>query len=86
MGDEGTFTWASFSGKTTYQSPEMEQPQGNHTFIAYVEDHGATGDRFWLQVKDKDGNVILALSMDEPGDANATPIDAGSNIVVPGGG
>ena len=52
------FTWANFSGKATYQSPKMDVAEGNHTFIAYVEDHGDSGDRFWLQVKDKDGNVI----------------------------
>ena len=82
VGAETGFSWASFSGKVTYQSPQMEVAEGNHTFIAYMEDHGDTGDRFWLQVKDKDGNVILALSLDEPAANNATLI-GGGNIVVP---
>jgi hypothetical protein len=79
---QGDFTWATFSGKTTFQSPEMESPEGNYTFIAYVEDHGDSGDRFWLQVKDRDGVVVWELSMADPAEDVAIVIDG--DIVVPG--
>ncbi len=84
LGVETNFSWASFSGKATYQRPDGEN-EGNHTFIAYVEDRGQTGDRFWLQVKDKNGNLIAALSLAEAATANAvTIVDGNGNIVAPG--
>ncbi|MEZ4709124.1 MAG: LamG-like jellyroll fold domain-containing protein [Caldilineaceae bacterium] len=80
---EGGYTWTTFSGKATYLAPGMTSPAGNYTFIVYAEDHGEAGDRFWLQVKDKKGNVVTELSLDEPAAANAASIGDG-NIVVPG--
>ena len=77
----GAFTWASFTGKTTFQSPQMASPEGNHSFIAYVEDHGTSGDRFWLQVKDKAGAVVWELSMADPAEDVAIEID-GDNANV----
>lgn len=85
LGAEPGYSWATFSGKTTYQAPGMESPEGNYTFIAYVEDRGESGDRFWLQVKDKDGNIVADLSLDAEAASNAVFITNG-NIVVPGNG
>jgi subtilisin family serine protease len=84
IGDGGGFGWASFSGKSTYLEPGWPDPVGNHRFVAYVEDHGEPGinDRFWIEVHDRNGNVIAASSMDRPGDANAETLEGG-NIVVP---
>jgi hypothetical protein len=83
LGKEGSFTWATFSGKTTYTSPG-NGTLGNYNFIAYVEDHGDADDRFWLQVKDKDGVVVLTLSMDDPAADSSVFIDANTgNITVP---
>jgi PKD repeat protein len=85
IGDAGLFGWASFSGKNTYLEPGMSEPVGNHTFLAYVEDHDEPGngiDKFWIEVRDKDGLVIPDLSMARPGSAHAEEIQAG-NIVVP---
>ncbi|MCB0105971.1 MAG: inorganic diphosphatase [Caldilineaceae bacterium] len=83
LGAEGSYTWTTFSGKATYQGPDMESPEGNYTFIVYAEDHGESGDRFWLQVKDKTGNVVTELSFAEAATANALLISDG-NISVPG--
>jgi hypothetical protein len=86
LGTAGTFSWASFSGKATYQEPGWPDPIGNHRFVAYVEDHGEPGagaDRFWIEVKDKDGNIVT-LSMDPPAELNGTLLEGG-NIVVPHG-
>ena len=92
VGEKDDFTWASFSGKATYERPNGEI-EGNHTFVAYVEDDekssdGAlTADRFWVELRDKDGLVVLKLSMDKPTLNNAVTIDeAMGNISVPGGG
>ncbi|MCH7808082.1 MAG: hypothetical protein IIB60_02555 [Planctomycetes bacterium] len=63
----------------------MADPEGNHSFLVYVEDHGEPGagfDRFWLQTYDKDGNIILDLSIDDTATGNAETI-IGGNIVVP---
>ena len=63
----------------------MVEPEGNHEFVTYVEDHGEPGvgvDRFWLQVFDKDGVLITDLSMDETAVSDAETI-VGGNIVVP---
>jgi hypothetical protein len=81
LGDGGTFGWASFSGKSTYQEPGWAEPIGNHRFVVYVEDrdeHGTGVDRFWIEV---DGG----MSMSSPAEANAIEIEGG-NIVVPHGG
>jgi len=77
--------WAAFSGKATYQDPGMELAEGNHGFTLYVEDRdepGAGIDRIWLETRDKDGQPIADMSMDEPAPDNAVEI-RGGNIVVP---
>jgi hypothetical protein len=84
LGDEGSFGWATFSGKSTYLEPGWPEPVGNHTFVVYVEDHGEPGastDRFWIEVEDKDGNAVT-LSMDPDAVDNAVLLEGG-NIVVP---
>ena len=61
-----SYGWATFSGKGTYLEPGMIEPEGNHEFITYVEDKNEPGigtDRFWIEVKDKDGNIIFKSSM-----------------------
>jgi hypothetical protein len=86
LGDESSFGWATFSGKTTYLEPGWSEPLGNHTFVAYVEDHGETGpcvDRFWIEVLDWDGNPVT-LSMDQEAADNAELL-RGGNVVVPHG-
>jgi hypothetical protein len=86
---DGTYGWASFTGKATYKEPSWPEPIGNHEFIAYVEDHNEPGngtDRFWLEVRDKDGLVIPSMSMSPAGqpagDDDAVDINGG-NIVAP---
>ncbi len=49
-----------------------------------MEDHGESGDTFWLQVKDKDGIVVAELSLPEEASVNVVSITTG-NIVVPAG-
>ncbi|UCH58259.1 MAG: hypothetical protein JSV61_08520, partial [Anaerolineales bacterium] len=86
LGEAGDFTWASFSGKATYLEPGWPEPIGNYQFLVYVEDHGEPGagsDRFWIEVKDKFGNVI-ALSIAREATTNAETLQGG-NIVVPHG-
>jgi uncharacterized repeat protein (TIGR01451 family) len=85
LGDIGGIGWASFTGKATYLGQGMFEPQGNHTFIVYVEDHNqpsAGSDRFWVEVQDKDGAVVSDMSLDPPAAGNAETIQGG-NIVVP---
>jgi hypothetical protein len=70
--------WASFSGKSTYFAPGMEQPEDNHAFLVYVEDHdepGAGKDEFWIQI---DGGI----SMNSRSGDNTEQL-SGGNIVVP---
>jgi hypothetical protein len=77
--------WATFSGKSTYLEPEWVDAEGNHEFTVYVEDRDEPGtgtDRFWIQVRGKDGAVIPASSLFEPAPVNATAINGG-NLVVP---
>jgi len=85
LGDGGSFGWASFSGKSTYLEPGWIDAKGNHQFVVYVEDHGEPGtgvDQFWLEVKDKDGNILDGLSLDRPATSNSETL-TGGNIVVP---
>jgi hypothetical protein len=82
---EVPYGWASFSGKSTYLEPGMPDPEGNHGFTAYVEDHNEPGsgpDRFWITTRAKDGSVIPAMSLSEPAPENTVAIDGG-NIVAP---
>jgi cysteine-rich repeat protein len=74
-----TCGWASFSGKS------RPEPEGNHEFMTYVEDCNNPGlgmDSFWIEVHDKDGNIIDALSMPREAYDN-TEYLRGGNIVVP---
>jgi hypothetical protein len=83
IGEADGFGWASFSGKSTYLEPGSGEPIGNHEFVVYVEDGPlGDGDGVWLEMHDKDRDVIDSLSMDRDAPDNATPIDGG-NIVVP---
>ena len=90
LGEGDGFGWASFTGKNTYKEPDWEEPEGNHAFTAYVEDHSEPGadevtpDRFWIEVRGKDGVVIADSSMPRPGDVNAVDL-VGGNIQVPHG-
>jgi hypothetical protein len=79
------YGWASFSGKSTYLEPGWPEPVGNHEFVAYVEDRSEPGkdaDKFWIQVFDKDHNVINDMSLSIPAIDN-TEVLQGGNIVVP---
>ena len=83
--DDQAFGWASFSGKCTYQDRDSGQSEGNHEFLIYVEDWnepGAGHDQAWIELHDKDGNVIAAMSMDRPATDNTETL-GGGNIVVP---
>ena len=63
----------------------MAEPEGNYSFTVYVEDHGESGkdtDRFWLEVRGKDGNVVPDLSLSPNAADNAITL-TGGNIVVP---
>jgi hypothetical protein len=84
LGERSAFGWASYSGKTTYKDPSWLEAEGNYTFTACADDHGEPGssDRFWIEVRDKDGNVEAALSMTPGAPANAEMLQGG-NIVVP---
>lgn len=68
---------ASFSGKATYREPGWEARLGNREFTVYVEDHGATGDRFWIQVRDGERVPIPAMSLALPGVDNAVALREG---------
>lgn len=83
--DGEMYGWASFSGKCTYREPGWPEPEGNHEFIVYVEDHNEPGtgvDMIWIEVRDKDMNVIAVMSMVRPASENTVWIEGG-NIVVP---
>lgn len=87
LGEAGdpTYGWASFGGKCTYKDPTMVEAEGNHTFVVYVEDHGEPGggaDQFWIEVADKDANIIPEMSMDRDAPDHTETLDGG-NIVVP---
>lgn len=72
--------WAAFAGKATYRSPEMEDPEGNHEFGVYSD----TDDRFWIEIRDKDGQVISESSMQRPGPDHAVTFLEGE-VVIPHG-
>ena len=86
-GNGGTFGWASFSGKATYLEPGWSEPIGNHEFIVYLEDRDEPGhgvDRFWMEVKDQNREVIDEMSMGRDGEGYVLSIEIeGGNIVVP---
>jgi hypothetical protein len=87
LGEAGdpVFGWASFSSKCTYKDPTMVEPEGNHGFQVYVEDRGEPGhgvDQFWIEVHDKDDDVIPEMSMGDPAPGSSVAL-GGGNIVVP---
>ena len=92
---DGDYGWAAFSGKSVFSEPGLDG-SGNNPFLVYVEDHTDEGgnqdpvDEFWIQVSDKDGNVVLETNgpdSDPAGDDAATDGDDVSiengNIIVP---
>jgi hypothetical protein len=84
-GTGDTYGWAFFSGKTTYLAPGMKGAEGNFEFSIYVEDRtepGAGMDRFWMEVLNKDDQVVMDLSMPQNAPDNTVTINGG-NIVVP---
>jgi len=84
LGSETDFSWAAFDGKTNYLAPGLETV-GNYEFTVYVEDYGQSGagsDRVWIEVRDKDDDVVADLSMDETAPANAVTLEGGG-ITVP---
>jgi hypothetical protein len=79
------FGWASFSGKATYKEPSWPDPIGNHEFVTYVEDQNEPGDgldQIWVEVHDKDGMVIVNMSMERLAHEHCVGIEGG-NLVVP---
>lgn len=73
--------------RSGYLEPGWTEPLGNHRFVVYVEDHGEPGrdsDRFWLEVRDKDGQRIAASSLPTPAEDEAVVL-GGGNIVAPYG-
>ena len=85
------YGWASFAGKSTYQAPDWLEPEGNYEFTVYVEDHREPNDTstdrdlVWIEVRDKDGKVVAALSL--PREADGSTVSAvtleNGNIVAP---
>jgi len=56
----------------------MAQPEDNHAFLVYVEDHdepGAGNDKFWIQI---DGGISM-----NSGSEDNTELLKGGNIAVP---
>jgi len=77
--------WATINGKNTYLEPGWEEPEGNYSFIMYVEDRNEPGgetDRIWLEVTDKNGTIVSAFSLAPPATDHAVSIKGG-NIAVP---
>jgi len=88
----GPYGWASFSGKSTYLDPTMEEPEGNYSFTVYVEDRNEPGseeDQFWITARAKDGSTIPAMSIstmylpDLPSAPDHAVEIQGGNIVAP---
>ena len=93
---ENSYGWATLAGKATYQEPGWPDAIGNYTFIVYVEDNNEPNagiDRFWVEIKDRDGSVVSVMSMDREAGDNAVEVDQlpdpygtsvmGSNVFVP---
>ncbi len=78
------FNWASFTGKNTYREPTWPDAVGNYTFNAYVEDWGEPGtkDRFWIEVKDKNRQLVTMISIGRTATVGAVTINGG-NIQAP---
>lgn len=79
------FSWASFSGISTYLEPDWLEPTGNYKFMVYVEDRnepGSGADHFWIEVYDKDNNVVDVMSIMRPATVYAKPLTEG-NIFGP---
>jgi hypothetical protein len=87
VGEAGdpVYGWASFLGKATYKEPGWDEAVGNHEFLMYLEDHNEPGrgfDQFWIEVYDKQGNVVLVMSIHRDAQSNTVTLDGG-NIAVP---
>ncbi len=83
-GNGEPFTWASFSGNATYLEPGWAEPEEDYEFIVYVEDRNEPGqgiDRFWIEVRDRNGNIVSGISMNSPAPDNTQELQGG-NIVV----
>jgi hypothetical protein len=78
------FNWASFTGKNTYRDRTWVDAVGNYTFNAYVEDWGEPGtkDRFWIEVKDKDRQLVTVVSIGRTATVGAVTLNGG-NIQAP---
>ncbi|MHB1318539.1 MAG: OmpL47-type beta-barrel domain-containing protein, partial [Anaerolineae bacterium] len=83
LGGDASMGWATFSGKCTYLGPGMGAPEGNHEFTVYALDYyDGRADRFWIEVRGKDGQVIAAASLPREATLNAQEITEGA-VVVP---
>ena len=92
--DNGAYGWAAFGGKSVFSEPGIDG-SGNNPFLVYVEDHDEQGcnqdpsDDFWIEVKDKDGIVVLEVNgpdSDPAGEDGADGDDEAiqcGNIIVP---
>jgi hypothetical protein len=90
----GNYGWAAFGGKSVFNEPGFDG-SGNNPFLVYVEDHDDQGcnqdpsDDFWIEVKDKDGIVVLEINgpdSDPAGEDGADGDDEAiqcGNIIVP---
>ncbi len=78
--DSNGVGWASFSGEAVYS----QDPAGTYQFLVYVEDWNEPGsgfDQFWIEVRDGDGNIVDAMSMDRDPLENTETLERG-NIAV----
>jgi hypothetical protein len=78
--DSNGVGWASFSGEAIYSQDSI----GSYQFLVYVDDWNEPGsgfDQFWIEVRDGDGNIVDAMSMDRDAVDNTETLQRG-NIVV----
>lgn len=82
-GDLADGGWATFTGKATFMDSLSETEEGNHTFTVYAEDRDPiAADRFWVEIRDKDGVVVEAVSLAPPAIGEAVDLARG-DITVP---
>jgi uncharacterized repeat protein (TIGR01451 family) len=87
-----TFWTAVLKGKATYQVPSSQPALscglnkcGGYTWTMYVEDRQEPGsgyDKFWLEVRDGNNNIVSLMSLPQTPALYAKVIDHG-NIQVP---
>jgi hypothetical protein len=82
IGENGDFGWATFSGKATYAEPGWPEPEGNYSFVVYVEDHGQSGDQIWIEIQDRTGEVVGVISFGGEASESLVPLEGG-NLIVP---